>query len=133
MNDNFDFDPAKLRLEPKFKAELLRTRPKGDATRQKRRKKPAPTVFVKVPMLWVQCLAERRAGVNTYRVALYLLREAWRTNNPKVKLTNAVLAANGVDRKGKATALRQLREAGLVSVAERPKRSPSVTVHFLEQ
>jgi CRP-like cAMP-binding protein len=101
--------------------------------RQKQRKKPAPTEFVKVPMLWVQCLVEKRVGVNAYRVAHYVLHEAWRTNDPKVKLTNAALAANGVDRKGKSTALRQLRKAGLISVAERPKRSPVVTVRFLEQ
>ena len=83
--------------------------------------------------LWVQCLAKKRAGVNAYRVALYLLHEAWRTNNPKVKLTNEALAESGVKRKGKATALRQLRTAGLISVVERIKRSPIVTVRFLEQ
>jgi len=125
--------PAKLKLEPKFTAELLKARQTGDTARQKQRKKPAPTEFVKVPMLWVECLVEKRVGVNAYRVAHYVLHKAWRTNDPKVKLTNAALAAHGVDRKGKATALRQLREAGLISVAERPNRSPIVTVRFLEQ
>jgi hypothetical protein len=165
MNDKLDFDPAKLKLDakflaelelrdvdeggnqlhfafrgdapkpeyPKFTAELLQARCKGDTARQKRRKKPAPHEFVKLPMLWAQCLIDNRAGVNAYRVALYVLHEAWRTNNPKVKLTNAVLAANGVRRKGKATALRQLRKAGLISVEERPNKSPIVTVRFLEQ
>jgi hypothetical protein len=133
MNDYFDFDPARLRFNPKFSAELFKARRTGDTARQKRRKQPAPNGFVKVPMIWVQYLAEKRAGVSAYRMALYVLHEAWRTNNPKVKLTNAPLAANGVNRKGKATALRQLRKAGLISVAERPKRSPIVTVRFLEQ
>jgi len=130
---NFDFDPARLKLEPKFAAELLRARRKGDTARQKRRKQPAPNGFVKVPMLWVQCLVENRGGVNAYRVAHYVLHEAWRTNARQIKLTNTALAANGVDRKGKATALRQLRKAGLISVEERPNRSPIVTVRFLEQ
>jgi hypothetical protein len=133
MNDKFDFDPARLRLNPKFSAELFKARRTGDTARQKRRKQPAPNGFVKVPMLWVQCLVENRAGVNAYRVAHYVLYEAWRTNARQIKLTNTALAANGVDRKGKATALRQLRKAGLISVEERPNRSPILTVRFLEQ
>jgi hypothetical protein len=47
-----DFDPAKLKLEPKFEAELLRARPKGDTSLQKKRAKPAPNKFVRVPWLW---------------------------------------------------------------------------------
>jgi hypothetical protein len=50
-----------------------------------------------------------------------------------VKLTNVALASNGVDRKGKKTALSQLRKAGLIAVEERGSRSPIVTVRFLAE
>ena len=128
----FDFDPAKLKLEPKFQAELLRARPKGDTTLQKTRTKPAPHKFVKVPWLWVECLAKAGAGADAWPVSYFLLYEAWRTQSRVVKLTNAALAQLGVRRQGKSRALQQLRGAGLVAVEERRGRSPLVTVRFVE-
>ena len=128
----FDFDPAKLKLEPKFEAELLRTRPKGDTSLQKKRAKPAPNKFVRMPWLWVDCLAKAGAGADAWAVSLFLLYETWRTKTRVVKLTNAALAQLRVRRQGKSRALQQLRGAGLVAVEERRGRSPLVTVRFVE-
>ena len=128
----FDFDPAKLKLAPKFEAELLRARPKGDTSLQKKRAKPAPNKFVRMPWLWVDCLAKAGAGADAWAVSLFLVYEAWRTKTRVVKLTNAALAQLGVGRQGKSRALQQLRGAGLVAVEERRGRSPLVTVRFVE-
>jgi DNA-binding FadR family transcriptional regulator len=38
----------------------------------------------------------------------------------------------GVGRKGKRSALQQLRRAGLISVEQRPRKSPIVTVRFVD-
>ena len=86
--------------------------------------------FTKVPDMWYVRLAEIRAQGCTYRVALYLLREArW---SPFVTLSSAALRKLGVGRDGKRSALRQLRESGLIAVEERPNKNPVVKVRWLD-
>jgi hypothetical protein len=86
--------------------------------------------FTKVPDMWYVRLAEIRAGGCTYRVALYLLREArW---SPLVTLSSSALRKLGVGRKGKRSALRQLRVSGLAAVEERPNKNPVIKVRWLD-
>ena len=86
--------------------------------------------FTKVPEMWHMRLAEIRAGGYTYRVALHLLKEArW---GQHVTLSTAALQKLGVSRNGKRCALRQLEEAGLVAVEERPNKNPVVKVRWLD-
>jgi ribosomal protein L20 len=123
MRDEEDFNPERFRLTPEQQAELgAASKPKA---KRRRRDK-----FVQVPGLWIEQLCAIRAHGSTYRVAMHLLHEAWRTDSRVVKLTNVALAEVGVGRKGKALALSQLRRAGLVAVEQRPRRSPIVTVRF---
>jgi hypothetical protein len=126
MRDEDAFDPEKFRITPEQQATL------GAAT-SKSKAKPKPRrqdKFVQVPQIWIEQLCTIRAHASTYRVALHLLHEAWRTNNPAVKLTNVALANVGVGREGKAIALRELRRAGLVAVEQRASRNPIATVRF---
>ena len=86
--------------------------------------------FVKVPRIWQDCLAEIRADGCTYRVALYLLNKAcW---DRQVTLSTAAMRKRGVSRNGKRSALQQLRRAGLIAVEERLRKSPIVTVRFVD-
>jgi len=86
--------------------------------------------FTKVPDMWFQCLADIRASGCTYRVALYLLREArWSTF---ITLSNAALQKLGVSRNGKRAALEQLRAAGLIAVEWRPNKNPVVKVRWTD-
>jgi hypothetical protein len=85
---------------------------------------------VLVPELWREQLAAVRAHGPTYRIALHLLHEAWRTESRTIKLTNVALANAGVGRRGKALALRELRKAGLVAVEQYSGKSPLITVRF---
>jgi hypothetical protein len=82
--------------------------------------------FVKVPLAWVNRLAEIHASGSVYRVAMYLLYQAWRTRRTAVKLTNAGLTS--VSRPAKRAALCRLEAAGLIVVERRPDKSPIVTV-----
>lgn len=116
------FDPAALRINP---ADIPAVKPRGTARRRLRK-------FVMFPELWREQLADIRAHGSTYRVAIFLLGEAWRTNNRAVKLTNVALTQAGVKRDGKAIALQELRQAGLVAVEQSPRKSPIVTVRFTE-
>jgi hypothetical protein len=117
-----DFDPEKFRIAPEQQS--------GAASKPKRRRQGEK--FVQVPELWREQLCRIRAHGATYRVALHLLHEVWWTKNNIVKLTNVALAKVGVGREGKATALRELRKAGLIAVEQRPRRNPIVTVRFAE-
>ena len=75
-------------------------------------------------------LAETQADGCTYRVALYLLDKAcW---SRQVVLGTATMQNLGVGRKGKRGALQHLRRAGLIAVEERPRKSPIVTVRFVD-
>jgi hypothetical protein len=86
--------------------------------------------FTKFPKLWRVRLAETRANGCAYRVALYLLdRACW---SRQVTLSTATMRKLGVSRNGKRGALRQLRRAGLIAVEERPRKSPLVTVRFVD-
>ena len=86
--------------------------------------------FTKFPKMWEDCLAAIRADGCTYRVALYLLGQA--RFRREVTLSTACLRKLGMSRNGKRGALKQLRRAGLVAVEERPRKSPIVTVRFVD-
>jgi hypothetical protein len=70
------------------------------------------------PRAWRYQLAQIKADGCAYRVALYLLWESWRTGSDRVKLANGVLETEGVGRRGKRSALRQLGRAGLIKIEQ---------------
>jgi hypothetical protein len=121
MRDEENFDPEKFRIPPEQQSGIGAAKPKRHHQRGK---------FVQVPELWREQLCIIRAHGSTYRVALHLLHEAWRTGNRVVKLTNVALTEVGVGREGKAIALRELRKTGLIAVEQRPRRNPIVTVRL---
>ena len=80
--------------------------------------------FVKLPLAWFDRLGEINASGSTYRVAIYILWKAWSRREHVVKFPQVP----GVSRNGRRIALRKLELAGLISINQRPKRSPIVTV-----
>jgi len=118
-----DFNPTKLRLDPG-------NIPSGPPQSKKQSSSKAP--FIKMPVVWEETLGGAGASGSTYRVALLLLYMAWKSGTCVVKLTNVALAKKGVGRKGKAAALLVLRKVGLVTVEERPRKSPIVTLRFID-
>jgi hypothetical protein len=87
--------------------------------------------FIMFPVEWQFRLARVDADKCTYRIALHLLHEAWRSQNAHLKLANVGLKGLGVGREGKRHALDQLEEAGLVSVERMNRKSPVVKVKFI--
>jgi hypothetical protein len=87
--------------------------------------------FIMFPVEWQLQLARVDADKCAYRVALYLLHEAWRSQNIYVRLANIGLKGLGVGREGKRHALEQLEEAGLVSVDRKNRKSPVVKMNFI--
>jgi len=83
--------------------------------------------FIKVPLLWVERLAEAR-HIATYRVALHLLYQNWKMGGQPVPLPNGPLIAAGIARGTKWRALSELERLGLVIVERRKRKAPRVTV-----
>jgi hypothetical protein len=120
MNDD-GFNLDELRLTPEF---IKTAKPKvSDGPRPRKRKRD----FVMVPWGWVERLQSSRSA-ETYRLAIYLLHEQWRSSGEQIKLSNvAVLEGADITRFAKWRALRELEEMGLVKVDRRGNgRSPLV-------
>jgi hypothetical protein len=88
--------------------------------------------FIKFPLEWAIQLAYVKADGGTYRVALYLLQEVWRSGSNRVKLANDALQKQGVSRWMKYRALAVLCSRGLVSTERAGRRSPIVIVKFMD-
>ena len=71
--------------------------------------------------------------VITYRLALLLLYEDWRTGGRSIVLPNVGLEQEGLTRRSKWRALLELEQLGLVEVERRPRKSPRITLRRLSQ
>lgn len=88
--------------------------------------------FVRVPWAWIDRLKVVNRG-STYRVALLLNYEYWRNGGRPIRLSNAMLVDEGVTRRSKDRALRELEQLKLVKVERRPRKSPLVTLMAIPQ
>ena len=93
----------------------------------KRKAKKWQHRFVSVPWAWANQLktCDRAA---TFKLALLLLYEHWRSNGSWVRLTNALAATMDILPEAKRRALADLERRGLVSVERRSRKTPLVTV-----
>jgi hypothetical protein len=93
----------------------------------KRKAKKWQHCFVSVPWVWADQLktCDRAA---TFKLALLLLYEHWRSNGSRVRLTNALAATMDILPEAKRRALADLERRGLVSVERRSRKTPLVTI-----
>jgi hypothetical protein len=80
-----------------------------------------------VPRSWSDRLKGARHA-STYKLAVHLLYQHWRTSGQPIALTNVALAGTGVSRRAKWRALRELERLELVEIKRRRRRSPIVTL-----
>jgi hypothetical protein len=85
--------------------------------------------FARTPLGWLTDRHRDAIFPPRARLWLYLLIKTREGRKP-VRLTNQMAVEIGLDRFAKARALAQLREAGLVSVAQHGLEAPVVTVLF---
>ncbi len=94
------------------------------------RKRAAPRTtdtFVKVPLWWAVQAAQATKSPKAL-VWLWLLHRSWKGRSKTVVMSNAKLKEWGVTRLQKYRALRELEEAGLITVDWRRCKSPVVTL-----
>jgi len=115
-----DFDVERLRLRPEDIAAYVGNAGAAAAARRQDR-------FIIVPMAWSDRLKDAR-HVNTYKLAVYLLYQHWRTGK-RIAVTNVALANTGIPNpRSKWRALCDLERLGLVEIERRARKSPRVTL-----
>jgi hypothetical protein len=118
-NQKDSFDVSALRVDPADSGFVIKATGSRKAKWQRK--------FIRVPWEWVDRLKTTNRG-STYRLALLLIYEYWRTGGRPIRLSNAMLAGDGVTRKSKWRALRELEQLELVKIERRPRKSPVVTL-----
>ena len=121
MMVNGDFDLARFRMDPADP----RYRNVGKPKKWQRH-------YVQFPWRWVERLQAAKR-ISTYRLALLLVYEHWRTRGRPMVLSNVVLEREGVSRRSKWRALVELENLGLVEVRRRRRQSPRLVLRHLDQ
>jgi hypothetical protein len=116
-NHKDSFDIHALRIDPADSTFVSKAAGSRKAKWQRK--------FIRVPWAWVDRLKTANRG-STYRLALLLVYEHWRNGGQPIRLSNAMLAGDGVTRKSKWRALRELEQLGLIKVESHPRKSPMV-------
>jgi hypothetical protein len=122
MMANGDFDLGRLLVDPADP----RLRKVGKRAKRWRRQ------YVQFPWTWVERLQAARR-ISTYRLALVLVYEHWRTGGRPIVLSNMLAKAEGLSPRSKWNALAELEALGLVQVERRPSRSPRLALQHLNQ
>jgi len=116
---NYDpFDLERLRIDPEQAIRL--TKPK------KWRRH-----FVRVPWVWVERL-QKAKRISTYRLALLLVYEHWRTGARPIVLSNVLTDAEGLSNRSKSRAIVELQSLGLIQVDRHKRRAPKVVLRHLD-
>jgi hypothetical protein len=115
-----------------FNLEQLRIDPKQIAKQPAKPAKPKKwrRYYVNVPWLWVERL-QKAKRVGTYRLALVLVYEHWRTGARPIVLSNVFSNAECVPIRSKSRALAELESLGLIQVQRQKGRSPKVVLQHL--
>ena len=117
----------------KFNLENFRLSESGVAAlvkgRKSRVRKPKPGAFIKgpIPLVWMQTAAElpNKTAV-TVGLAIWYL--AGLKGKDTFVLSNLLIESFGITRQTKATVLKALEGAGLISIECRPRHNPVVTL-----
>jgi hypothetical protein len=86
--------------------------------------------YVNVPWQWVERLRGAKR-ISTYRLALVLLYEHWRTGARPTALSNVFALAEGLPARSKWRALAELESLGLIHVKRQRRHAPRVVLRHL--
>jgi hypothetical protein len=88
--------------------------------------------FVRVPWTWIEHLSKAKR-TTTWRLAMVLLYEHWRTGGHPIALSNVGLESESLKRRSKWNALAELEKLGLIQVERRHRRSPRLRLLQVDQ
>jgi hypothetical protein len=117
---NKRWDPTRLKLDPSL-ARCVASAP-SRRKQKMRRKRGGLYLRGPIPLQWLEA-AHRLKGCSLW-VGIILWHIAGLKKSPTFLVSNMHMARWGVDRFTKSRALRRLEGAGLITIADRGKRSP---------
>jgi len=88
--------------------------------------------YVQFPWAWVERLQAAKR-ISTYRLALLLVYESWRSGGKPIVLSNVLSTAEGLSRRSKWRALAELEALGLVEIERQQRRSPRLVLRKLDR
>jgi len=88
---------------------------------------PKRETFVKVPLWWIERAAHATRAPQAF-VCVWLLHLAWKTKSTTFPVPNGLLEARGIDRRAKYRALAALEAAGMITVDQRDRKTPIVSL-----
>jgi hypothetical protein len=111
-----------------------RERLRVNRARETKRAKPKNwrRYYVNVPWYWVEQLQTTKRA-STYRVALWLLYEHWRTGGRPIVLSNVAVRQEGLTRYSKWRAITELQTQGLIEVEAVKGKAPRITLYHLSE
>jgi hypothetical protein len=59
-----------------------------------------------------------------------MLFETWKAGGKPIRLANGVMLLAGITRRQKWRALQELKTLGLISIENRPRKSPEITLLY---
>ena len=84
--------------------------------------------YVRLPWGWIDRLQAAKR-VSTWRLAVWIVYEHWRSGGQPIVLSNVLSKAEGLSRRSKWRALTELENLGLVQVKRHHGRAPRLTLH----
>jgi hypothetical protein len=118
-SDDDEFDLNEFKAPP-----AMVERTAGVPKRVKKRRQQ----FAKVPRAWVDAIGHKSRD-KTFVVVWHLLHEHWKRGGGEIKVSNGMLALDGVGRNAKWRVLNMLEKAGLISIDRRDRKSPIVRLN----
>jgi hypothetical protein len=100
-----------------------------DFVPKKRQPRSSGEYFVMMPLVWIERLQAAK-HINSYRIAMYLRRQHFKSRGHPIKLSNEALVKMGISRDQKRLALLELEHllAGLIEINRSGQRSPEVKI-----
>lgn len=88
--------------------------------------------FVRVPWEWVARLRTAKR-ISSWRLAVLLLYEHWRTDGRNIALSNILVRDVGLSRRSKSRGLNELVNLDLIEVKRRRRAAPRVALKHLKR
>ena len=119
--DDDDWGGVAVKQAPDPKKRLTELKAKGSVTRKKAR--PFAKVYLDTAARAFTAVKSQKA-----MVWVWLLHRAWKRQSQTITVPSGELTKFGVNRESKRRALRQLEAAGLISIDQRSRKTPLVTL-----
>ena len=87
--------------------------------------------FVRVPWEWVERLRTAKR-ISSWRLAVLLLYEHWRTDGRNIALSNILVRDIGLSRRSKSRGLNELENLDLIEVKRRRRTAPRIALKHLK-